>query len=164
MNRRMKTSLIVLMVAASAATTLLPAAASSRGSQPVPRTHRISRDAAHEWQLLRATNESRRRFGLKRLRLDRDASVVARRHSLAMARAHRLYHSTDTSRYLRGAGRWSAWGENIGWTTGDVGDLQKAFMHSSVHRVHILSRSFHHVAIGAVQMGGKLWVTLFFYG
>ncbi len=164
MKRQMKTFTIALLVASSAVVGVLPAAAQARGTRAADRTQRVARHGAYGWQMLRVTNESRRRFGLGRLRLDRTASVVARRHTLAMVREHRLFHSTDTSRYLRTVGRWSAWGENIGWTTGGVTDLQKAFMQSPVHRVHILSRSFHHVAVGAVRVGTKLWVTLFFYG
>ena len=118
----------------------------------------------YAWRLFKATNASRFRFGLPRLALDRDASTLAQRHSRAMARAHRLFHSSDPGRYLRGVGRWSNWGENIGWTSASVDDLQKAFMNSSVHRGHILSRSFRHVAVGAVLSGHKIWVTLFFYG
>jgi uncharacterized protein YkwD len=116
------------------------------------------------WQLFKATNQSRLARGVHRLSLDREASGVAAKHSSQMARRRTLFHSSDPNAYLSGVGRWSRWGENIGWTTGDVGDLQRAFMHSSVHRVHILDGSFRHVAIGAVKNGKKLWVTVFFYG
>jgi len=65
--------------------------------------------------------------------------------------------------YLMGAGRVYTWRENIGWTTGGVPDLERAFLASSEHRTHILSRSFRHVAVGALLRGHRLWVTLFFY-
>lgn len=118
----------------------------------------------YAWQLFKATNHSRLAHGVHRLSLDRDASVLAARHSVVMARRNSLFHSSNPGSYLSGVGRWSRWGENIGWTSGDLGSLQRAFMHSSVHRVHILDGGFRHVAIGAVKDGKKLWVTVFFYG
>jgi len=115
-------------------------------------------------QMLRATNASRRHHGERKLLLDWRLSLVARRHAMAMARAHRLFHTTRIGVYLNGVGRWSAWGENIGWTTGGVNLLESAFMASYVHREHILSRTFHHVAVGAVIVRHQLWVSIFFYG
>jgi len=115
-------------------------------------------------QMLRATNASRRRHGERGLVLDWRLSLVARRHARAMARAHRLFHTSSIGVYLNGVGRWSAWGENIGWTTGSVGLLESAFMASPVHREHILSRTFHHVAVGTVIVRHQLWVSIFFYG
>jgi len=59
--------------------------------------------------------------------------------------------------------RCHSWGENVGYTTGDVDDLQRAFMHSPSHRIHVLDRSFDRVAIGsATDDSGRLYVTLFF--
>ena len=98
------------------------------------------------------------------MRLDRGASAVAVKHSEAMARRNPSSIRTTPTVYLSGAGRWSRWGENIGWTTGDIAGLQRAFMRSPVHREHILDGRFRHVAVGAVKDGKKLWVTLFFYG
>ena len=118
----------------------------------------------YAWQLFKATNHSRLGHGVHRLSLDREASVFAIRHSTAMARRNSLFHSSDPGVYLSGVGRWSRWGENIGWTTGDIGSLQRAFMHSPVHRENILDGRFRHVAVGAVKDGKKIWVTLFFYG
>jgi uncharacterized protein YkwD len=118
----------------------------------------------YAWQLFKATNHSRLDHGVHRLSLDREASAIATKHSVAMARRHELFHTSDPTIYLSGVGSWSRWGENIGWTSGTVRDLQRAFMHSSVHRVHILDRTFRHVAVGAVKDGKKLWVTVFFYG
>ena len=118
----------------------------------------------YAWQLFKATNHSRLGHGVHRLSLDREASVFAIRHSTARARRNSLFHSSDPGVYLSGVGRWSRWGENIGWTTGDIGSLQRAFMHSPVHRENILDGRFRHVAVGAVKDGKKIWVTLFFYG
>jgi uncharacterized protein YkwD len=115
------------------------------------------------WQMYAATNASRRRMGLPRLVRGKAASKVALAHSRAMANTRSLYHSQQIAPYLAGAGRVYMWGENIGWTTGGVPDLERAFMASPDHRTHILSPSFRHVAVGAVRRGHRLWVTLFFY-
>ncbi|MEO8476931.1 MAG: CAP domain-containing protein [Actinomycetota bacterium] len=151
MTRRRHTTRLVAVLATSLVLGLVPAEA--RAGTP-----------NYAWQLFKATNHSRLSHGEHRLSLDRDVSAVAAKHSVSMARTNTLFHSSDPSTYLSGVGRWSKWGENIGWTTGDIGDLQGAFMHSSVHRVHILDGAFHHVAVGAFKDGKKIWVTVFFYG
>ncbi len=76
-----------------------------------------------------------------------------------MARDERLWHTHGPVRY---DARCYSWGENVGWTTGDVPDLQKAFMGSAGHRAHILDRGFDRVAVGAAMVNGRLWVTVFF--
>lgn len=118
---------------------------------------------ADTWNLLRATNESRERFELPKLRLNRELSMIARRHSMAMARGGELFHTGDVDVYLHAIG-WHIWGENVGYTPWDVASVQRAFMDSPPHRTHILNRAFDEVAIGSVRMDGTLWVTLFFFG
>jgi uncharacterized protein YkwD len=169
-------SLGITFIAAIALLGFLPASAQAHRSDAVrahPQAghgaHAASASRAHHepnyaWQLFRATNASRLRHGLRPLSRNHVASRVAERHSAAMARANELFHSSAMGPYLNGVGRWRSWGENIGWTSQDVADLQAAFMHSSVHRAHILSHTFRHVAVGAVMNGHKLWVTLVFYG
>ncbi len=115
------------------------------------------------WELLRATNQSRARFDLPPLRLNLELSEIAQRHSMAMARAGSLFHTPDVGIYLR-AIDWRTWGENVGYTPGDVGSVHDAFMASPSHRVNILNGAFRRVAIGAVRVDGTLWVTVFFYG
>ena len=57
----------------------------------------------------------------------------------------------------------STWGENVGFTSGDVDDLQRAFMNSPSHRSNLLDRDFDRVAVGAATDDrGRLYVTLFF--
>lgn len=115
------------------------------------------------WQVFKATNASRAASHLVNLQLNRAMSQIARRHSLAMAHAGELFHTTEVSVYLDGV-EWHAWGENVGYTPGDVASLQKEFMNSPPHRENILDGAFHQVAIGAVRVDGTLWVTVFFYG
>lgn len=175
----MKRSTIVLLLAVMAlgllpvgaeAATHVPTGHSGRTHRTLPPTerrthsHRAKHHPNYAWQMFRATNQTRSRLGLPRYQLDRTKSRIAADHCLRMAHQHRLFHTTDISRYLRGVGRWSGWAENIGWTTGGVNDLEKAFMGSADHRPHIVSGLYRHVAVGAVKVRGKIWVSLFFYG
>jgi len=116
------------------------------------------------WEMLRATNSSRHNHDLRRVDLQKHLSDLARKHSLAMAKAGSLFHTKDPDRhYLKGI-KWHYWGENVGVTGGTVTDLERAFMLSTDHRRNVLNRIFRHVAIGAVRVDGALWVTVFFYG
>jgi uncharacterized protein YkwD len=113
----------------------------------------------YAWQLFRATNESRIRHNVGRLDEAVRMSRFAERHSEQMAKSKRLWHTSGPSRYNA---RCYSWGENVGWTSGGIEDLERAFMASPGHREHILDRGFDRVAVGAVKAGGKLWVTVFF--
>jgi uncharacterized protein YkwD len=115
-------------------------------------------------QVYRATNVSRVALDRRRLDINANMSDLARRHSLAMARAGELYHTRDPANYYLRSMRWSKWGENVGATTGSIADLEAAFMDSPEHRANILDRAFNKVAIGAVRRDGTVWVTVFFYG
>ncbi len=136
-------------------------AASRLGAPSDARTPRLA-VGGDAWQLFKATNVSRGRFDVPKLRLNRELSAVARRHSAAMARSGELFHTTDVNAYLNGIA-WQSWGENVGYTPRDITSMQQAFMDSPPHREHILNRAFSHVAIGSVRVGGTLWVTVFFY-
>ena len=154
LRRRRSVVLLVAPLAGTAAASRLDVPS---GAHTPPA---VGRDS---WRLFRATNESRGRFELPELRLNRELSVVARRHSMAMARAGEYFHTIDVDVYLHAIG-WHIWGENVGYTPRDVASIQRAFMGSPPHREHILNRSFRQVAIGAVRVDGTLWVTVFFYG
>jgi uncharacterized protein YkwD len=79
-----------------------------------------------------------------------------------MAEAGYLFHTPDLAGKLRGLD-WSLGGENVG-VASSLTDLQEAFMASPPHRRNILQRRFDHAAIGVVMSGGRLWVTVIFYG
>jgi uncharacterized protein YkwD len=132
------------------------------GTSAIARTPR-QQVAGDSWRLFKATNVSRGRFDVAALRLNRELSVIARRHSMAMARNGELFHTADADVYLHGIA-WHTWGENVGYTSQDVGSMQEAFMDSPPHRGNILNQAFHQVAIGSVRVDGTLWVTAFFYG
>ena len=80
---------------------------------------------------------------------------------------YRLFPAAGEARgalvYLHGI-QWHTWGENVGYTPGDVKSMEQAFMDSPPHRGNILNRAFRQVAIGSVRVDGTLWVTVFFFG
>jgi uncharacterized protein YkwD len=120
----------------------------------------LAKTPNHAWQMYRETNSTRVRHSVGRLDRAHRLTEEATRHARAMARRGALFHSSGPSRY---GVRCRAWGENVGWTSGDVDDLQRAFMRSPSHRGHVLDRSFRRVAVGsATDDRGRLYVTLFF--
>jgi uncharacterized protein YkwD len=165
MNRRRKLRSIGVAAVASVVLmlSLAPTAGASRlESQKSARTTRLE-VGGDSWQLFKATNASRGRFDVPKLRLNRELSVIARRHSMAMARGGDLFHTSDVDIYLHGIA-WHVWGENVGYTSQDAPSMEQAFMNSAPHRENILNRAFREVAIGSVRVDGTLWVTVFFYG
>ena len=166
MSRRPNLRSIVLSAAVSAALVLmLSPVTASAGQLFAPAGTRTPRLAvgSDSWRLFKATNQSRGRFDVPQLRLNRELSAIARRHSLAMATNGELFHTANVDVYLHGID-WHIWGENVGYTPGDVEGMERAFMGSPPHRGNILNRAFRQVAIGAVRVDGTLWVTVFFYG
>jgi uncharacterized protein YkwD len=157
----LRSTVAAIAVAATVFVGLIPSPV--RATPRPARAHARIGIGADAWQLFRATNESRGRFGVPELTLNREMSQAARRHSLAMARADELFHTGEVGVYLDGIS-WHAWGENVGFTPGDVDSLEDAFMESPPHRTNVLNGGFRHVAIGAVRVDGVLWVTVFFYG
>ncbi len=113
-------------------------------------------------KMLELTNASRHRFGLPDLRMDWHLGRASVRHTEVMADTGILVHTSNVVRFI--PHDWTRWGENIGYTTGALGDLQAAFMGSPAHRANILNPGFRRVGIGIVEAGGRLWVTLDFYG
>jgi len=119
-----------------------------------------ARTPNHSWQMYRETNAARARHSVGRLERAHRLTDEATKHARAMARRGQLFHSSGPSRY--GVRCW-AWGENVGFTSGDVDDLQRAFMNSPSHRSNLLDRDFDRVAVGAATDDrGRLYVTLFF--
>jgi uncharacterized protein YkwD len=110
------------------------------------------------------TNEDRVENDRRALRLARILSRYATRHSRAMADRGFIFHSSeDDLRAALDGTDWAAAGENVG--VGDsLGDLQDAFMASTVHRHNVLARTYDHAAVGIVVDDGRYWVTVVFYG
>ena len=165
MSRHLKIRSIGIIAGLSAALMLFlapPAASAGPQAAPTPRSTQRLAVGGDSWRLFKATNESRGRFDVPKLRLNRELSVIARRHSMAMARNGELFHTANVEVYLHGI-EWHIWGENVGYTPGDVESIEQAFMGSPPHRENILNRAFRQVAIGTVRVDGTLWVTVFFY-
>jgi len=156
----LRSTIVAITVATTVLVGLIPSPV--RATPRPARSHSRIAIGADAWQLFGATNASRGRFGVPKLTLNREMSQVARRHSLAMARTGVLFHTDDVGVYLDGIS-WHEWGENVGFTPGDVESIQDAFMKSPSHRTNILNRGFRQVAVGAVRVDGVLWVTIFFY-
>jgi uncharacterized protein YkwD len=112
--------------------------------------------------MLQLTNEARVSKDRGSLRLDKVLSRYAARHSRRMADQGSLFHTADLAQLLRGRD-WSMGGENVG-VASSLTDLQAAFMASRVHRRNILRAGYDRAAIGVVESGGELWVTVIFYG
>ena len=113
-------------------------------------------------RMLTITNRARTNHGVRALDLDARLSRYAKRHSRDMAEAGYLFHTENLAGRLRGV-NWSMGGENVGIGS-SLGDVQRAFMGSTVHRRNILQKRFDHAAIGVVRSDGSLWVTVIFYG
>ena len=115
-------------------------------------------------QMLSLTNDDRRHHDLKALDFATAISDYAKAHSRAMAREGYLFHSTEERlRNLLAGRNWSIAGENVG-VGSTLESLEDAFMDSKKHRENILRREFLHAAVGVVGEGGRLWVTVIFYG
>jgi hypothetical protein len=79
-----------------------------------------------------------------------------------MARKAELFHAPGPQITHR-VTRWISLGENIGvGPADDVAGLQKAFMHSPLHRANLMNPAFRYVGIGVVVKDDTLWVTLDF--
>jgi uncharacterized protein YkwD len=123
-------------------------------------------------------NAKRARHGRRPLRLNRELSGAARRHSRAMAR-HRFFSHTSpggasfvdrirSTGYLAGARSWAV-GENIAYGSGSRSSpraIGRAWMNSPPHRANILSSSFREIGIGVaggtpVGGGGATYTTDF---
>jgi uncharacterized protein YkwD len=168
MSRRTTPRSIGVTAALSAALLLMVAPGTVSASPigaPARHAQRFAVVSGDSWKLFKATNESRKRFDVAALRLNRELSKIARRHSMAMARRGELFHTTsaEAAAHLQGVD-WHIWGENVGYTPQDVTSMQRAFMDSPPHRGNILNRQFRQVAVGSVRVDGALWVTVFFYG
>jgi uncharacterized protein YkwD len=115
-------------------------------------------------QMLSLTNDDRRHHERKALDFATAISDYAKAHSRAMAREGFLFHSTEERlRNLLAGRNWSIAGENVG-VGSTLESLEDAFMDSKKHRENILRREFLHAAVGVVRDGGRLWVTVIFYG
>jgi len=131
---------------------LVAGTATESGAEDLPRRDRM----------LRLLNRVRRQHDLPVLRINRELSTHAWRHSKRMARGARLFHTDDLYRVVRSYHPY-CWGENVGMAR-YLTTVRRLWMHSADHRANILKRSFHRIGVGVVKARGSVWVTTIFYG
>lgn len=119
-------------------------------------------------RMLHQLNDIRQHKGRKPLKIDRRLSKKARRHTRAMIRQNRMFHTAGLSSYMSRR-RLVPWGENVGCGN-TVRQVMRRLMHSRSHRANILKRSYRKIGLGVVSawkgnMCGKraVWTTQIFY-
>lgn len=87
---------------------------------------------------------------------------LSRPWSRSLAATGVLAHSNVLSNALVYFPTITSTGENVGYAA-TVRELHSLLMASPAHRANILSPTFRHVGIGAVQQGSMVWVTETFF-
>ncbi|HET9672641.1 MAG TPA: CAP domain-containing protein [Actinomycetota bacterium] len=113
-------------------------------------------------QMLHLLNGVRRNHDLPTVRLNRELSADALRHSRRMASKGSVFHTRDLYGLVRSYTP-SCWGENVGMA-GTMRTVLRLWMRSSGHRANVLRRSFRRVGIGVAKASGSVWITVIFYG
>jgi hypothetical protein len=117
-------------------------------------------DAGQENEFLAAINSSRSAAGLAPLAMSGSLQTYARAHSVDMANANQIYHSTSAQLAAAAGSGWTNLGENVGRGPG-VSALHTAFMGSSGHKANILG-DYNYVGIGTTTADGYIYVTAVF--
>ena len=99
-------------------------------------------------------NAARAEAGVPRLVTRPHLVAVARAWAATMARQTRLYHNPQLTSDVN---NWRWVGENVGYGP-DALTVHVAFMNSPGHRANILDRDYTEVGVGAVTVGGRVWV------
>lgn len=105
-------------------------------------------------------NQARAEAGRGNLRLDKELSKAARRHTREMLNSNTLYHTPAPALKNR-VTNWTWLGENVG-VGNTVDSLHVAFMNSAAHKDNILFSKYRHVGVGTRMQGGRMWVTVLF--
>lgn len=117
-------------------------------------------DAGEENQFLAEINASRASAGLAPLAMSGGLQTYARSHSVDMANANTVYHSTGAQLAAAAGSGWTNLGENVGRGP-SVSALHSAFMGSSGHKANILG-DYNYVGIGTTTKDGYIYVTAVF--
>jgi uncharacterized protein YkwD len=112
--------------------------------------------------MLHFINNARSDHGIRRLGMVEMLALRARKHSASMARARRLFHSSQL--YAKVA-RWDphCWGETIA-VGPTVGAVYRAWMRSPHHHEILLAGRYRRAGIGLSLIHGDWWVTAIVYG
>jgi len=146
--------LSAVITAAVISGTLLSAAPAGARTENCWHYYRSERAFAKKVNLARSTRRS------PKLELDKQLTVVARRHSWDMARKNDLFH-TPNATLAHQVTNWQVLGENVG-VGATVKSLHRAFMDSAPHRANALYSPFRHVGVGVVRRHDRIWVTFVF--
>jgi uncharacterized protein YkwD len=143
---------VILLLLAAAMLAVVPATSAQAGAR------------SRHWsaKFLTFTNDYRTAHGVHRLSGNADLRHMAWRHSVAMAKERRLFHTYDLDTKLL-AWHPSTWGENIGVST-RLWRMFKGFCDSAPHRANLLNAKFGIVGIGVAFAHGGFWVTMDFVG
>lgn len=99
-------------------------------------------------------NQARASQGIPRLTPRSVLVAVARQQAQRMANQGLLYHNPNLTTEVT---NWRWVGENVGYGP-DARTVHVAFMNSPGHRANILDRDYTEVGVGAVVVGGRVWV------
>jgi uncharacterized protein YkwD len=107
-------------------------------------------------------NRTRIYHGIPGLKLDAALSNIARGHSLTMARAGFIFHTTSLVSALRSF-TWRVAGENVGMGPSILA-LHNAFQASAPHRANNLYKGYRRFGVGVVWRSGFAFITVQFIG
>lgn len=129
---------------------------------PAQAANAAGRTERFQNEMLRLVNQSRNAHGLGAVRLNRNLSEEAQRHSVAMGRRYVLFHTSNLSGLVRPYDA-RTWGENIAYAD-TLRRVEELWMRSYDHRINLLNPAFRSAGIGVARIKGWLWVTLQLYG
>ncbi|MDQ3945384.1 MAG: CAP domain-containing protein, partial [Actinomycetota bacterium] len=112
----------------------------------------LGRSASAGEDLTSMTNADRTAARLGALTTTPDLQSFAQRRAEEMARANKLWHSSNLGTQVS---NWQRVGENVGRGR-SMRDIQTAFMNSASHRENILHPSFSQIGVGAASDGGQM--------
>jgi uncharacterized protein YkwD/thiol-disulfide isomerase/thioredoxin len=122
----------------------------------------------HQQNVLRLTNEERKRASLIPLRINASLSKAAQDYAELMAQHHHFDHTgpdgSSPSERARKAGYKSGAGENIAMGQQNAIDVVADWMRSKGHRENILGSHYTDLGVGFAKCpdhGGHYWVQMF---
>jgi uncharacterized protein YkwD len=121
-----------------------------------------TRTARMRHKLYGFVNDYRVQHGLPALKDDSVLDTYAWKHSIKMAEARTLFHSSTLESKVRARGG-SIWGENVGMGP-SIFSVFRAWVASSPHRANLLNGRFRWGGVGVVYARGAYWMTLDLYG
>ncbi|MGF1578775.1 MAG: CAP domain-containing protein [Gemmataceae bacterium] len=108
-----------------------------------------------ENEVLRLTNEARKKKNLPPFKVNKSLTIAARAHSANMAKQRKLAHKLDgkgpDARVLKAGYNYMVVGENISQGTYTPKQLLDGWMKSKFHRSNILDKEFTEVGLGRAK-------------